>query len=224
MFGQIATRYDFLNHFLSFGVDYYWRRRATRLAPPVGDGPLLDVCTGTGDLALAYWRAGGKRLHVVAADFCHEMLVVGRKKVERAGAGSNVSLIEADSERLPFDNDRFQVVSVAFGLRNLSDLRCGLGELVRVCRPGGRVVVLEFSMPIFRPFRAVYGWYFRKVLPKLGQALAKNRLDAYNYLPESVQEFPQGEVLVERMADAGLSSMRHYPLTFGVATLYVGVK
>jgi demethylmenaquinone methyltransferase/2-methoxy-6-polyprenyl-1,4-benzoquinol methylase len=223
MFAEIAWRYDLLNHLLSWGFDWHWRRRTVKRVPP-DEGPVLDVCTGTADLALAYWRAGRRRVQVVGVDFCRPMLAIGDKKCRRAGAQPVVTLMEADSQRLPFADDTFQVVSVAFGLRNLSDTDQGLREMVRVCRPGGRVAVLEFSLPRARPLRALYGWYFRQVLPRVGQALACNRQAAYNYLPQSVDEFPQREGLVDRMRRAGLSEVRYYPLTFGVAILYAGVK
>jgi demethylmenaquinone methyltransferase/2-methoxy-6-polyprenyl-1,4-benzoquinol methylase len=222
MFGEIAGRYDLLNRLLSAGVDRWWRWRTVRLVPPTSEGPVLDLCTGTGDLALAYWKAGRKRVPVVGADFCHPMLRIAREKMARAG--HLLHLVEADAQWLPFAADTFQIVSVAFGLRNVSDTDRGLREMVRVCRPGGKVVVLEFSMPRFRPLRAVYGWYFRHVLPRIGQALARNRHDAYNYLPASVGQFPQGEALVCRMEEAGLRSVACHPLSFGVATLYVGTK
>ncbi|HEX7447276.1 MAG TPA: bifunctional demethylmenaquinone methyltransferase/2-methoxy-6-polyprenyl-1,4-benzoquinol methylase UbiE [Pirellulales bacterium] len=223
MFGEIAGRYDLLNHLLSLNVDRYWRWRTVRQAPP-GDGPILDLCTGTGDLALAYYRASRGQTQVVAADFCHPMLVVGEQKRSRAGVHGQVTFVEADAQRLPFPNDYFAMVSVAFGLRNVTDTDRGLREMVRVCRLGGRVVVLEFSMPRRQPLRAVYNWYFRRVLPRIGQALARNRQDAYRYLPESVGEFPSGDALAERMRTAGLSTVSYRPLTLGLATLYLGVK
>ena len=224
MFGEIAGRYDRLNHLLSRGVDRRWRRRAVRLVPAAGEGPVLDVCTGTGDLALAYWRAGAGQVPVVGTDFCRPMLRVGREKVDRAGAGGGLALVEADTQQLPFPDDTFQVVSVAFGLRNVSDTDGGLREMVRVCRPGGRVAVLEFSLPEARPLGAIYGWYFHRLLPRIGQALARNRQSAYNYLPTSVGEFPQGEALMGRLRDAGLAEVRCHRFTFGITTLYVGEK
>lgn len=224
MFGQIAGRYDFLNHLLSLGIDHYWRRRIVRRVPPQGPLPILDVCTGTGDLALAYDRAAGGKLNIVAADFCHEMLVVGREKARKTGANSRITFLEADTQALPLPDDAFQIVCVAFGLRNVADTGRGLGEMVRVAAPGGRVAVLEFSTPTRQPFKAVYGWYFRHVLPRIGQLFAGNSSAAYEYLPESVGEFPQGEALIERMRSAGLADLRRYPLTLGVATLYVGQK
>jgi len=222
MFGQIAGRYDLLNRLLSLGIDRSWRRRTVRLVPPLDDAPILDVCTGTADLALAYWRASGGRVPIVGADFCRPMLEIGRKKCRRAGAEGQVALIEADAVRLPFPDGMFQIVCVAFGLRNVSDTDAGLREMTRVCRPGGRVAVLEFSTPTAWPLGAVYGWYFQRILPRIGQVLARNTQAAYNYLPASVGQFPQGEALAGRMRAAGLGEVWFRPFTFGVATLYVG--
>ncbi|MGD9722438.1 MAG: bifunctional demethylmenaquinone methyltransferase/2-methoxy-6-polyprenyl-1,4-benzoquinol methylase UbiE [Pirellulales bacterium] len=223
MFGEIAGQYDFLNHLLSMGVDVYWRRRTVRKVPPQGDAPVLDLCTGTGDLALAYSRASRGRTPVVGADFCQPMLAIGRDKARRAQA-EQVTFVEADAQNLPFAADTFQIVSVAFGLRNVADTDRGLREMLRVCRPGGKIAVLEFSMPTRQPVRAMYSWYFRNVLPRIGQAVARNGNGAYHYLPDSVGEFPQGEALCTRMRAAGARDVRHYPLTLGVATLYVGSK
>jgi demethylmenaquinone methyltransferase / 2-methoxy-6-polyprenyl-1,4-benzoquinol methylase len=223
MFGQIAGRYDFLNHLLSLNIDRWWRRRTVRLVPPQGPLPILDICTGTGDLALAYDRAAGGRTQIVAADFCHEMLAIGRQKAAKAGADGRVTFLEADAQSLPLPTDAFQIVCVAFGLRNVADTDRGLAEMTRVASPGGRVAVLEFSTPTWQPFRGIYGWYFRHVLPRIGRIVSHNS-DAYEYLPTSVGEFPQGEALLERMRTAGLIDLRRYPLTLGVATLYVGRK
>jgi demethylmenaquinone methyltransferase / 2-methoxy-6-polyprenyl-1,4-benzoquinol methylase len=224
MFGEIAGRYDFLNRLLSLGIDRSWRRKTVKIVPPEGDAPILDVCTGTADLALAYWRAAKGKSPVVGTDFCRPMLAIGREKCRRAGAIEQLTLLEADTLHLPFSDDVFQIVSVAFGLRNLADTDAGLREMVRVCRPGGRVAILEFSTPTAWPLGAIYGWYFRHVLPRIGQALARNRQAAYNYLPQSVGRFPQGEELAERMRAAGLRDVKHRAFTFGVATLYVGRK
>jgi len=224
MFGQIAGRYDFLNHLLSLNIDRYWRRRTVRLVPPQGPLPILDVCTGTGDLALAYDRAANGKTSIVAADFCHEMLTLGRQKANRAGANGRITFMEADTQSMPLPTGAFQIVCVAFGLRNVADTDRGLAEMTRVCAPGGRVAVLEFSTPTRQPFKGVYGWYFRNVLPRIGKLFARKSGDAYEYLPTSVGEFPQGEALLERMRAVGLSETRCYPLTFGVATLYVGSK
>jgi demethylmenaquinone methyltransferase / 2-methoxy-6-polyprenyl-1,4-benzoquinol methylase len=227
MFGEIAGQYDFLNHLLSLGVDRNWRRKTVRMVPPRdGGGPILDVCTGTADLALAYWQASRqmKGVHVVGTDFCLPMLAIGEKKCRRAGALDRVKLLEADTTKLPFPDNMYQIVSVAFGLRNVSDIDRGLREMVRVCRPGGQTAVLEFSAPRIRPLCTLYDIYFRRILPRIGQSLARNSQDAYNYLPASVARFPQGETLAQRMREAGLTEVAFYPFTFGVATLYVGKK
>jgi demethylmenaquinone methyltransferase / 2-methoxy-6-polyprenyl-1,4-benzoquinol methylase len=224
MFGQIARRYDFLNHLLSLGIDRYWRRQTVRRVRPEGRLPILDVCTGTGDLALAFDRAAAGAIEIVAADFCHEMLAIGRHKAAAAGAEGRITFLEADAQSLPFPSNSFQIVSVAFGLRNVADTDRGLAEMMRVAAPDGRVAVLEFSSPTWQPFKAVYGWYFRHVLPRIGQWVARNTTTAYEYLPASVGQFPQGEALAERMRAAGLRDVRCYPLTLGVATLYVGRK
>jgi demethylmenaquinone methyltransferase/2-methoxy-6-polyprenyl-1,4-benzoquinol methylase len=224
MFGDIASRYDTLNHLLSLNLDKYWRWRTVRTVAPQGESPILDLCTGTGDLALAYFRATAGRVPIVAADFCHPMLVLGRQKGTTAGANGQMTFVEADAQLLPLPDDRFQIVCVAFGLRNVTDTDRGLREMVRVCQPGGRVAVLEFSHPRWQPFAAIYGWYFRNVLPRIGQALAKNADEAYAYLPASVGEFPSGEALAARMRDAGLNEVTYHPMTLGVATLYVGTK
>ena len=224
MFGEIAPRYDLLNHLLSANVDRYWRWRTVRLAPPQNESPILDVCTGTGDLAFAYQRRTGQCIPIVAADFCHDMLTVGVSKRERNKKEAPVTFLEADTQCLPFGDNVFQLVTVAFGLRNVADTAIGLAEMVRVCEPGGRLAVLEFSMPRWQPMRAIYGWYFRHVLPRIGQWIARNRHGAYHYLPASVGEFDQGQVLMDRMRCAGLNNVICHPFTFGIATLYVGSK
>lgn len=229
MFGEISQRYDFLNHFLSGGTDWYWRWRTVRAAAPRDESPILDVCTGTGDLALAYWKKGRGRIPVIGADFTPEMLVIADRKAakpqlaERARGGPLVFL-QADTQRLPFADAQFQIVSVAFGLRNVTDTARGLKEMIRVCRRGGKVVVLEFSLPANPLLRRAYSWYFRNVLPRIGQLLARNSHSAYNYLPDSVSEFPYGERLAALMQDCGLKTVTFKPLTFGIATLYIGEK
>jgi demethylmenaquinone methyltransferase/2-methoxy-6-polyprenyl-1,4-benzoquinol methylase len=224
MFGEIAGRYDFLNHLLSLNVDRYWRWRTVRTVAPKGGDRILDVCTGTGDLALAYHKAAKGEAEIVGADFCHEMLALGHQKGMKARAGDRLTFIEADTQSLPFPSDRFNIVTVAFGLRNVADTDAGLAEMTRVCTPGGRVAVLEFSSPEWQPFKGIYSWYFRNVLPRIGQMIARNAESAYSYLPESVGEFPQGEALAERMRRVGLTEVSYRPLTLGVATLYVGKK
>ena len=224
MFGEIAPRYDFLNHLLSMNVDRYWRWRTTRLVPPQGDAPIADVCTGTGDLAIAYDRAARGNCQIDATDFCPQMLERGDEKSRRRGAGERIQFIEADTQALPLESDRYQIVCVAFGLRNVADTDRGLAEMTRICRPGGKVAVLEFTTPRRQPMKGLYGWYFRNVLPRLGQLIMRNNSAAYEYLPESVGEFLQYEELTERMEEAGLDEVKYHSLTLGIATLYVGTK
>jgi demethylmenaquinone methyltransferase/2-methoxy-6-polyprenyl-1,4-benzoquinol methylase len=224
MFGAIAPRYDLLNHLLSLNIDRSWRRRTTRLVPPQGDGPILDLCTGTGDLALAYDRAAGGTVPIIAADFCHPMLVRATAKTARRHASERIRYVEADAQRLPFPDDTFQITCVAFGLRNVTDTDRGLAEMARVTRPGGRVAVLEFSKPRHWLFGRAYRFYFRRLLPRIGQWCSRSPDSAYEYLPASVMEFPDYEALLARMERHGLTETRYHPLTFGIATLYVGVK
>jgi demethylmenaquinone methyltransferase / 2-methoxy-6-polyprenyl-1,4-benzoquinol methylase len=224
MFADIARRYDLLNHLLSLNIDHYWRWRTTRLAPPIGDGPILDVCTGTGDLALAYDKAAHGRAPILGADFCMPMLTPARDKARRRGAAARVRFLEADAQRLPFPDGAFQLVTVGFGLRNVTDADRGIAEMVRVTRRGGRVAILEFSRPRHWLFSPMYRFYFRRVLPFVGQMVSRSRDNAYTYLPASVMEFPDGEALAGKLRGHGLTDVRWHPLTFGIATLYVGVK
>jgi len=214
MFGQIAPRYDLLNHLLSFNIDRRWRRRVVELARPAG--PVLDVCTGTGDLAAAF-RGGGTE-PVVGVDFCAPMLAHGRRKPVCAG----VRFVRGDALRLPLPSDRFDVVSVAFGIRNVSDLDAGLRELVRVTRPGGRIAILEFSRPRNRVFGAIYAFYFGRVLPFVGNLLSRSK--AYTYLNRSVLAWSTEQELAARMTAAGCSRVEVFPLTLRIAAVHLGVK
>jgi demethylmenaquinone methyltransferase/2-methoxy-6-polyprenyl-1,4-benzoquinol methylase len=224
MFGRIAPWYDTLNHLLSLNIDRSWRRRTTQMVPPKGSDPILDLCTGSGDLALAYDKAAGGTAPVVGVDFCPELLQRARAKTRHRGAEARIQYVEADAQRLPFASNRFQIVCVAFGLRNITDTDRGLSEMVRVATPGGRVAVLEFSKPRRSIVRLPYMFFFRRVLPLLGQLLSRSPDNAYRYLPESVMQFPEYEALAERMRKHGLDDVRFCPFTFGIATLYVGRK
>jgi len=224
MFGAIAPVYDFLNHLLSLNIDRSWRAKTTRLVPPEADGPILDVCTGTGDLALAYDQAAGGKLPIWGTDFCRPMLQLAQKKTERAGCADRVRYLESDTQRLPFPDDTFQLTTVAFGLRNVTDTDKGLAEMVRVTRPNGRVAILEFSRPRNWLLGGLYGFYFKRVLPTIGQLVSRSKDDAYRYLPASVLAFPDGEALADKMRQHGLANVKFWPLTFGIATLYAGTK
>jgi demethylmenaquinone methyltransferase/2-methoxy-6-polyprenyl-1,4-benzoquinol methylase len=224
MFAAIARRYDFLNHLLSLNIDRSWRTFTTEVVAPVPGLPVLDCCTGTADLALAYDRAARGHSSIIGIDFCREMLVLGHAKVKKAGASERVALVEGDAQRLPVPSDTFGVVSVAFGLRNVRDTVRGVDEMIRVARAGGKVAILEFSRPRGLVLGPVFLAFFRHLLPRVGQALAPNHDGAYDYLPRSVLEFPDGQVMLDLLAARGLTELKQYPLTGGIATLYVGIK
>lgn len=223
MFDGIAPRYDLLNHLLSLNVDRAWRRRVVRMVP-AATGPLLDLCTGTGDLAFEYDRACGGRIPIVGADFAGEMLMQAVEKSRRRGSHPRIGFVQADAQRLPFADGTFEVVAVAFGLRNVTDTDRGLAEMTRVARSGGKVAVLEFSRPRHWLLGPAYRAYFRYLLPLVGQLFTRSRDKAYTYLPASVMEFPDGEALAERMRAAGLRDVVYTSFTFGIATLYVGTR
>ena len=224
MFSQIAPRYDLMNHVLSLNIDRTWRRRTLEKLELSGESPVLDVCTGTGDLAISISN-GANRLRVIGTDFCLPMLELAcKKQSNRNAAIQNVSFIEADTQSLPFPENTFQAVTVAFGIRNVSDTMNGLREMVRVCQPGRQVAILEFSCPTWPILKQVYDAYFRWILPAIGQVLCRNSESAYRYLPESVRQFPSGPAMIELLEKAGLQNVRSWPMTFGIATLYIGKK
>ena len=224
MFRQIAPRYDLMNHLLSLNVDRYWRSRAVAKLTFSPQVPVLDVCTGTGDLAMAMAKESPADVQVIGSDFCQAMLEIARDKRGSHDRLKAIDYLEADSQRLPFPDDQFGCVTVAFGLRNVADTDQGLREMTRVCRPGGQVLVLEFSRPTLFGLRHAYNFYFSNVLPRVGQLFARNDKSAYSYLPESVGQFPDGQKLADRMTAVGLTDVEFHPLTFGVCTIYVGVK
>lgn len=224
MFAQIAPQYDRLNHLLSLNIDKSWRNKTVQAMRSAAKHSLLDVCTGTGDLAAAFATQTNCE-KIVATDFCAPMLEIARKKQVRDSiAASRLSYLEADAQELPFDDNSFEAVTVAFGIRNVADTLLGLKEMLRVCKPGGRIGVLEFSKPSWPVLKQFYSGYFRYVLPKIGQTFARNESSAYEYLPQSVSEFPCGEAFMELMRQAGYDSVTQQPMTFGVVTLYLGNK
>lgn len=222
MFDSIAWRYDFLNHFLSFGIDRYWRRRvAGIISKKFKDPVILDVATGTGDLAIAAMRI--KPSSIKGIDISQKMLDIGKKKIEKKGFSEKIELIRGDSEMLPFIDNTFDVAMVAFGVRNFSDPVKGLSEMKRVIRDRGMIVVLEFSRPTVFPFSSVYNFYFRNILPFFGKLFSKDK-DAYTYLPDSVMKFPDNEKFIELLVMAGFSDTRQAKLTGGIASIYTGIK
>lgn len=219
MFDAIAPRYDLLNRVLSFGIDQRWRRKAVDLLEPEQPARILDVATGTADLALEAMRLNPKK--VIGVDISEEMLQRGREKIERLGWSDRIVLQRGDAERLPFSDSQFHAALVAFGVRNFQDLDKGLVEIRRVLRPGGTLVVLEFSKPRVFPVKQAYAFYSRFILPRVGQAVSRNE-GAYRYLPDSVAAFPDGDAFLDRMRQAGYTDVQCRPLTFGIASLYKG--
>jgi demethylmenaquinone methyltransferase / 2-methoxy-6-polyprenyl-1,4-benzoquinol methylase len=222
MFNSIAWRYDFLNHFLSFGIDRLWRKRAIKIIFKEYRNPsILDVATGTGDLAITAMRYSPSK--ITGIDISANMLEIGRQKVIKQGYSNRIELIEGDSENLPFGDSKFDVAMVAFGVRNFADPLKGLTEMHRVVRQGGMVMVLEFSKPQSFPFRPVYNFYFKRILPFFGQLFSKDK-SAYTYLPESVMNFPDNEKFLKLLGQSGFTGTKQVKLTGGVASIYTGIK
>ncbi len=222
MFGAIAPKYDFLNRLLSFGIDRRWRTKAVSLLKFQEGSRILDVATGTGDVALEIALRTPESVKITGADFCREMVELGAVKVAASPYGERIDLKVAPCEDLPFANDTFDSITIAFGIRNVVDRRLGLAEMWRVLRPGGRMIILEFSTPRSLLFREIYYFYFRRLLPVVGGLFS--RYNAYKYLPDSVLEFPSQEEFSQMMASVGFRNIHLHELTFGIATIYVGEK
>lgn len=221
LFDRIAYRYDFLNHALSAGVDIWWRRKAVRILREFHPATILDVATGTGDLAIEVARLNAGK--IVGIDISSQMLGIARKKLIRHNLTTRVELIEGSAEQLQLADESFDAVTVAFGVRNFSDLTRGLSEMRRVLRPGGVALILEFSRPRHAPLKHVYQFYFRRILPVVGGFISRSR-EAYEYLPRTVENFPDGENFVRILQSVGFPTVRQYPLTFGIATIYLAHK
>jgi len=221
MFDNISHRYDFLNHFLSLGIDKGWRHTAINFLRPLKPAQILDVATGTGDFALQALALKPEK--VIGVDISEGMLSVGRKKIANKHLEKLVELRNGDSENLPFEENRFDAVTVGFGVRNFENLNKGLREIFRVLKPGGMIVVLEFSRPRKFPFKQLYRFYFRFILPKIGRIVSSDKA-AYTYLPESVEVFPDGDDFIHILHQTGFKNTQCRPLTFGISSIYVGTK
>jgi demethylmenaquinone methyltransferase / 2-methoxy-6-polyprenyl-1,4-benzoquinol methylase len=222
MFDSIAWRYDFLNHFLSFNIDRLWRNRAIKIISRSFISPsIIDVATGTGDLAIKAMKL--KPSHISGIDISNKMLEIGREKIKRKGLEGKIDLINGDSEKIPFDDNLFDVAMVAFGVRNFSDPLKGLSEMKRVIRIDGMILVLEFSKPKRFPFKQLYNFYFKNILPFFGRLFSKDK-SAYTYLPDSVMKFPDNEDFLKLLVQAGFSELKQVKLTGGVASIYTGFK
>ncbi len=221
MFNDIAPKYDLLNHVLSMGIDIQWRKKVRRLLSTIEPKRILDIATGTGDLAIELAKL--KPQEIIGADIAVDMLKIGEVKVSKKGLANIIKLEPGDSENLRFDDNYFDAVTVAFGVRNYENLLKGLQEMNRVMRPGGLVAILEFSKPHAFPFKNIYNFYFKNILPNVGKMVSKND-EAYTYLPESVQQFPENKDFMEVMKKAGYKNIKQQRLTFGIATLYSASK
>jgi demethylmenaquinone methyltransferase / 2-methoxy-6-polyprenyl-1,4-benzoquinol methylase len=220
MFARVAPRYDLANHLLSFNIDRYWRAHTVRCVRSILANPaarVLDICCGTGDLVRALERA--RRAPVLGSDFCHPMLVAARRKINRGGNRSPV--FESDALYLPLAGASLDLITVAFGFRNLANYEAGLREMRRVLKPGGTAAILEFSQPPNPAFAALYNFYSRRILPVLGGVISGNR-DAYTYLPESVRKFPNARELADAMRRAGFADVTYEFLTGGIVALHLG--
>jgi demethylmenaquinone methyltransferase/2-methoxy-6-polyprenyl-1,4-benzoquinol methylase len=222
MFNRIAPYYDLLNRLLSLGIDTVWRKKAIALLKNKNPKMVLDVATGTADLALETARQL-KVDQIIGVDISTQMLAIGREKINKKGLARIIQLKEGDSENLPFQNNTFDAITVAFGVRNFEDLERGLMEMQRVLKPGGQLVVLEFSKPRAFPFRQIFNFYFRHILPFIGRITSKDP-KAYRYLYESVQAFPEGERFLSILTKTGFKSNQCIPLTLGVCSIYSAEK
>lgn len=221
MFNNIAGKYDFLNHFLSLGIDKGWRKKAIAAIGTVHPKTILDVATGTGDLAIAALELNPEK--IVGIDIAQQMLDVGTRKIAEMNLSDKISLQAGDSEHIQFDDNSFDAITCAYGVRNFENLEAGLKEMFRVLRPGGKVAILEFSHPKKFPMKQLYRFYFRYILPSIGKLVSKHST-AYTYLPESVKAFPEGAVFCEILKKCGFNNTKARPLTFGITTLYVASK
>lgn len=221
MFDNIAHRYDFLNHLLSLGIDRYWRWYGIKLLRPIRPLQILDVATGTGDFAFAALTLQPE--HVTGVDISEGMLALGRKKIEQRNMQHKMTFLSGDAENLPFADESFDAITVAFGVRNFENLNSGLCELQRVLKKGGRLVVLEFAKPQIFPVKQLYNAYFRYILPLIGRFFSRDE-SAYTYLPESVQAFPERQNFLTLLTQNGFAQSQCYPLTLGICAAYTADK
>jgi demethylmenaquinone methyltransferase / 2-methoxy-6-polyprenyl-1,4-benzoquinol methylase len=221
MFNKIAWRYDLLNHLLSLNIDKIWRRKLVKMLSLKHPDSILDVATGTGDLAIA--ASIIKPKEIIGIDIADEMLEFGRKKITAKGLDKMITLQTADSENIPYPSERFDATMVAFGVRNYENLDLGLSEMYRILKKNGTIYVLEFSIPTNKMFRPFYFFYFKNILPLIGKMVSKDTA-AYTYLPDSVSAFPSGKSFTDRLEKAGFSNCTILSLTFGIATIYTGDK
>ncbi|MDX2195990.1 MAG: bifunctional demethylmenaquinone methyltransferase/2-methoxy-6-polyprenyl-1,4-benzoquinol methylase UbiE [Cytophagales bacterium] len=221
MFNNISNKYDFLNHFLSFGIDKYWRKAAINKLKPYKPDTILDIATGTADFAIEAVRLNPEK--ITGIDISVGMLDAGKKKISQKNLTHIIRLMEGDAERLDFDAHSFDACMAAFGVRNFENLEMGLQNIYRVLKPGGVILILEFSQPVHFPIAQLYGIYFKYILPLWGNIISQDS-SAYTYLPKSVSVFPFGNDFIKILEKTGFKNCRHIPLTFGISTIYMGEK
>lgn len=217
MFDNISHRYDLLNHTLSMGIDILWRRKAIKILKPFVPKMVLDIATGTGDFAVEAAKMNPDK--IIGVDISEGMLEVGRQKVKKKGLSDLIELKVGDSENLAFEDNKFDVVTVAFGVRNYENLKKGLSEMFRVTKNEGHVMIIEFSKPVKFPIKQLYNFYFNFILPVIGKIVSKDNA-AYKYLPESVAAFPDGQEFLNILKDVGYKEAKWIPLTFGISSIY----
>lgn len=221
MFNNISGRYDFLNHLLSLGIDKLWRKRAVKELKEINPKRILDIATGTGDFALSSLRL--KPEEVVGVDISQGMLDVGKAKMKKKGVADIVKMELGDSENLRFESNTFDAITVGFGVRNFENLEKGLADMLRVLRPGGKAIILEFSKPKKFPVKQTFGFYSKRIIPLLGSSISKDKR-AYAYLPESVAAFPEGDDFLAILKKLGYTGVKGIPVSGGIATIYTGIK
>jgi len=221
MFDDIAGKYDFLNHFLSLGIDKLWRKRVVKELKKHNPKQILDIATGTGDSAIALLKTNAEK--ITGVDISKKMLAEGQKKIDKKQLSHKIELIHCDGENLEFENDIFDAANVAFGVRNFENLDKGLSEIYRTIKPNGIATILEFSMPKNVIIKQLYSVYFFHILPFIGRLFSKNKY-AYKYLPQSVKTFPKREQFIEHLQNAGFRQTRRISLSFGIAEIYIGIK
>lgn len=223
MFDNIASRYDFLNDVLSFGLGRYWRYQVSKAVSGSGVSSVLDIATGTADLLISICKNNESITSAIGVDVSSRMLMIGERKIVRNNLDDRISLMYGDALDLPFDGQQFDLVTIGFGIRNVSDVDLSLQEVYRVLKPGGQVLILEFCLPGGKMFESLYLWYLRRVIPFVGELLSKHR-EAYQYLADTVATFPRGNDFLLLLERAGFSQNSFRPLTHGIAAIYSGIK
>lgn len=224
MFSSIAEKYDLNNTLLSLGIHYYWKYKLVQACQIPQKGIVLDIASGTGDIAIQLARQGKEGLEVISSDLNLEMLKVGTEKIRKRGLSNMILSVQGNAENMPYKDNSIDLVTVGFGIRNFNDIQAGLGEIYRILKPGGQFVCLEFSKPIRMFWRRLYDFYSFIFLPKIGQWVSKDQTGVYQYLPESIRNFPDQDRLMELMKNSGFKKTSYFNLTGGIVAIHSGIK